>query len=139
MAAVELALGGSTELAQRRFESLWDSLPADDFFHRCVLAHYMADTQTDPLLELEWDQRCLDAALSAPTESFENRLPDVSRASFLPSLYLNLAASHERIGDLSNARHYAEQARRSLADVPDTALGNLTRSAIERLCLRVVP
>ena len=75
---------------------LWTTFPLDDFFHRCVLAHCMADLQTDPNAELHWDQLALDAALAASPESFDGHLPRLSRDAFLPSLHRNLASAHER-------------------------------------------
>jgi hypothetical protein len=137
MAAVELALGGRADDARRCFDALWGSLEVDDGFHRCVVAHYMADLQTDSLVEREWDQRTLDCALRSPPESLDDRIPEVTGANLLPSLYLNLAAVCERVGDLEAARLHAVAARQSLDDVPRTALGGLTRSAIERLCERL--
>lgn len=137
MAAVELGLAGRADEARPHFDALWRSLEADDWFHRCVVAHYMADLQVDPLLERNWDRLALDCALRAPPASFDHRIPEITWANFLPSLYLNLAAACERIGDVEAARLHAGDARRSLDDVPRTDLGELTRGAIERLCVRL--
>ncbi|MFE6777918.1 hypothetical protein [Streptomyces sp. NPDC057702] len=61
--AVMLHRGGDREEARNRLGELWLELGADgDTFHRCTLAHYLADTQDDPTDELAWDLRALAAA-----------------------------------------------------------------------------
>lgn len=137
MAAVELALSGNGEDARQRFDALWRSLPLDDHFHRCVVAHYMADLQAEATDELRWDRWALAAAFAAQRESFEDRVPGVSWSNFLPSLYLNLAASHERLGELEDARRYAAIALSRVGDAAETPLGDATRAAIQRLCARL--
>ncbi len=135
--AVQLALCGDHERATAALGELWRSLPLDDDFHRCVVAHYLADLQTDPNAELRWDERALDAALRSSPDAFNGRIPEVTHESFLPSLYLNLAASHERIGQFEAARAAASRALTLVDDGPPTALGELTRSAITRICSRL--
>ncbi|MER8072401.1 hypothetical protein ABTZ59_29330 [Streptomyces sp. NPDC094034] len=68
--AVMLLHGGDREEARNRFGLLWAELgEAGDAFHRCALAHYMADTQDDPGDELAWDLRALTAADGLREES----------------------------------------------------------------------
>jgi hypothetical protein len=137
MGAVQAALSGQGDVARQRLDVLWSALSPVDFFHRCVVAHYMADLQADPMMELHWDRLALAAALAAAPPSFDDRIPGVTWKGFLPSLHLNLAASYERVADLDAARRHAGAARLGLEDVGDTPLGNLTRSAIDRLCERL--
>jgi hypothetical protein len=118
-------------------EMLWAGLDADDRFCRCVAAHYLADAQTDPREELRWDQLALAAATDASAEEFADAMPGITRASFMPSLHLNLAASYERIGDIARARDHAAAARSTASALPATELGELTRTAIERLAGRL--
>ncbi|MFJ6185249.1 hypothetical protein [Streptomyces sp. NPDC092295] len=67
--AVMLLHGGDREEARNRFGELWTELgEAGDAFHRCALAHYMADTQDDPGDELAWDLRALTAAAGLADE-----------------------------------------------------------------------
>ncbi|MEU0283479.1 hypothetical protein [Streptomyces sp. NPDC006195] len=67
--AVMLLHGGDREEARNRFGELWTELgEAGDAFHRCALAHYMADTQDDPGDELAWDLRALTAAAGLAEE-----------------------------------------------------------------------
>jgi hypothetical protein len=135
--AVQLALAGQSEIARQRLAKLWQELPPDDFFHRCVLAHYLADLQEDLGAELHWDQLALEAALIASSESFDGQIPDVTRAAFLPSLHLNLASSYERNALLDLARQQAVLARDSVRSLPSTPLGETTRAAILRICSRL--
>lgn len=49
------------EGARQRLTEIWAEIADDgDPFHRCVLAHYMADLQDDPREELAWDLRALE-------------------------------------------------------------------------------
>jgi hypothetical protein len=135
--AVQYALTGRSEIARERLSEIWTALPRDDFFHRCVLAHYMADLQPDPNAELHWDQLALDAALAASPESFDGQIPDVTRDAFLPSLHLNLASSYERTLDLDSALRHAALALNAAASLPATPLGETTRAAILRIGVRL--
>lgn len=137
VAAIQLALDGHTEAAAIRLQALWTTLAEDDFFHRCVLAHYMADLQATPADELAWDKLALHAALAGSAACFDGRLPGVTRSQFFPSLYLNLASSYEKIGDVTAARNHAQLAWDHMHALDDTPLADLTRNAIERLCARL--
>lgn len=134
LAAIVLGQRGELELARERFEQLWRTLAADDHFHRALLAHYLADLQPEPAAELEWDRRALEAALAGSPLSFDGRLPGTTWAGFFPSLHLNLAASYEKVGALAAAREHARLARTKASALTATPLGELTRSAIERIC-----
>lgn len=135
--AVQCALAGEVEAARRRLVELWATLPPDDLFHRCVLAHYLADLQAEPNAELHWDQLALQAALAAAPESFEQQLPGITWESFLPSLYLNLASSYERTSSPLLAQDHARLALRSAAKLPTGPLAATTREAIVRICQRL--
>ncbi len=132
--AVQLGLSGQAEAARVCFDQLWISTSPVDLFHRCVIAHYMADLQTDPDKELWWDTQALQAAQAAAPESFDDRIPGVTHRAFLPSLHLNLAASHERLGHLDEARQQAQLASRTLDALQPSPLSEMTRAAIERIC-----
>ncbi|MGC4089869.1 MAG: hypothetical protein QM756_18680 [Polyangiaceae bacterium] len=135
--AVQLSLGTERDAARERLAALWNELHEDDAFHRCVVAHYLADLQSDPQDELAWDRLALAAALSASAEAFNGRIPGVEHATFLPSLHLNLAASLERVGELGSAKLQASAALAGIDALGSTPLANLTRSAVLRLCERL--
>ena len=57
-AVIGLAQGGHATAARERFTEMWDRIGASgDHLHRCALAHYAADVQTDLNEELLWDLR----------------------------------------------------------------------------------
>ncbi|MFG3257700.1 hypothetical protein [Streptomyces sp. NPDC048172] len=61
--AIMLHRAGDREEARNRFGLLWkEAEESGHLFHRCAIAHYMADTQDDPVDGLEWDLRALAAA-----------------------------------------------------------------------------
>ncbi|MDJ1135637.1 hypothetical protein NMN56_027530 [Streptomyces iconiensis] len=136
--AIMLHRGGDREEARNRFTLLWkETEDTGHLFHRCTIAHYMADTQDDPADELEWDLRALSAAdaLSEERVSWGEHLLAV-RALY-PSLYLNLAADHAKLGDPHSARRDLDRARGTLDALGDDAYGDGIRAAIERLELRL--
>jgi hypothetical protein len=137
MAAIERLHGGEREAARATFEAIWTRLDPADAFHRCVLAHYMADAQDEPHDELAWDLRALEAASSASPEAFDDRFPGLTLASFFPSLHLNLAASCEAVGQLERAREHVAHASAAAHALGDGDLARTTRGAIERMLARL--
>lgn len=128
LAAIERLHGGARDEGRAALEAVWARLDPDDHVLRCIAAHYLADAHDDPADELAWDQRALAAATRGSAAEL---------ASFLPSLHLNLAADHERLGDLASARVHAVAARQATSALPVTDLGALTGAAIERICRRL--
>lgn len=135
--AMQLSLSGERDAAREGLAQLWETLDKDDGFHRCIVAHYLADLQVDPQLELDWDRLALDAALTASPAAFEGRIPGETYGSFLPSLYLNLAASYERVGDLDAARQQLLAALGTVELLGSSPLSELTRGAVVRMCERL--
>ena len=70
-----------------------------DDFHRCVIAHFMADLQEDERDELMWDERALAAVDGVSDERAQEYHPSLQVRGFMPSLYLSLADDHRRLGD----------------------------------------
>ena len=137
LAAVATLHRGERDQARDELEALWARVDPDDQFHRCVVAHYLADAQGDPAEELRFDQLALAAARRAAPADFDGRFPGVTLASFLPSLHLNLAADYERVGELTLARMHAAEAAESSRALPASPLGDLTRDAIARITRRL--
>lgn len=136
--AIMLHRGGDREEARNRFALLWkETEDTGHLFHRCAIAHYMADTQDDPVDELEWDRRALSAAeaLSEERSRWREHVPAV-RALY-PSLHLNLAAGHARLGDVYAARDELARARGRAGVLADDVYGARVRSAIDRLETRL--
>jgi hypothetical protein len=137
--AVMLHRAGDREEARNRFARLWAETTGDgDLFHRCTIAHYMADTQDDPGAELEWDRRALAAAEALTGDALTGDEAawgehTVAVRALYPSLYLNLAADHRKLGETAAARRELRRARGVLGELADDAYGAGIRAAVRRL------
>lgn len=89
-----------------------------------MLAHYMADMQTDPRLELVWDLQALDAA--GPPNG-------ATPLEYYPSLYLNLAEDYRKLGEWNAAREHLAKAKESAAALPANGYENMIRRGIEHM------
>lgn len=85
--------------AMTLYEQAWEI--QTNAYEACIAAHYMARHQKDPKEELNWNQKALE---------FAGACGDDRVLPFLPSLYLNIGKSHEKLGDLDTAQKYFEQA-----------------------------
>ncbi|MER0478216.1 hypothetical protein ABR737_07645 [Streptomyces sp. Edi2] len=151
--AIMLHRAGDREEARNRLSALWHEIgPQGDAFHRCTLAHYMADTQDDPRDELDWDLKALEAAEGFVTERPRNtappeepkvadgpgpRHPLVALRAFFPSLHLNIAADYAALDRPADARAQLRRARTSVNALADGEYRQGLRDAIERLQLRL--
>ncbi|WP_258528095.1 hypothetical protein [Streptomyces sp. NBRC 110611] len=145
---------GDREEARNRLSELWYEIgPQGDAFHRCALAHYMADTQDDPRDELDWDLRALEAAEHFVTERPDGcgaghrepgiaggpgpRHPLVALRAFFPSLHLNIAADYAALDRPADARAQLRRARASASALADGEYRQSLRDAIDQLQLRI--
>lgn len=123
---VMLLHAGDREEARRRLLDLWAELgEGADPLHRCTLAHYLADTQDDPLDELAWDLRALEAAEGAGGA--------VAVRALYPSLYLNLAADYVKLERTETAIAHLRRARGAAGVLGDDSYGDGVRAGILRL------
>jgi hypothetical protein len=133
---IMLHRGGDREEARGRFLGLWSEIGEDgDPLHRCTLAHFMADTQDDPVDELVWDLRALSAAdesTAGPPAGQVPAGPPVLLA-FYPALHLSLAADYEKLGRTEAARSHIHHARRAARALGDDGYSTGIRAAIGRL------
>ncbi|WP_046496680.1 hypothetical protein [Streptomyces odonnellii] len=142
MKRIEEAMGlqqaGDTDGARHRFSEIWEDIGTDgDPFHRCVLAHYMADLQEDPQDELSWDLRALEAAGSVTDDRAKQHDSSLAIRGFYPSLHLNLAADFHKLGDDEQARTHLSQAQQHVDALHDDGYGQGIRSAIQRLASQI--
>ncbi|WP_431040962.1 hypothetical protein ACQUSR_03060 [Streptomyces sp. P1-3] len=136
--AVMLHQGGDREEARNRFARLWEQIGEDgDPYHRCTLAHYMADTQDDPADELMWDLLALAAADSVTGGGAERHPARVAVRVFYPSLHLNLAADYVKLGQREAARAQLAQARAASGVLGEDPYSDGVRAAIGRIALRL--
>ncbi|MFF3766760.1 hypothetical protein ACFYYR_22110 [Streptomyces sp. NPDC001922] len=132
--AIGLQHAGDPEGSRQRFTEIWEETgPDGDAFHRCVLAHYMADLQQNPQDELAWDRLALEAADSVTDSRVQEHHASLSIRGFYPSLHLNLAADHHRLGDYAQARAHVALSRQHMDALRDDDYGQGIRSAVQRL------
>lgn len=132
MDAYRLHCRGDQGEARSRLLALWDELGAGGVaYHRCVLAHFMADTQHDLEEELDWDLKALEAAEAAIEQGTDPTLPAVER--FLPSLHMNLADDFRKQGDFTRAQHHLERGMETGAGLGVDPYGQTVRAGLIRI------
>jgi lipopolysaccharide biosynthesis regulator YciM len=97
MAGTQAEFDRRLDDARDLFSQAWDA--ATDDYEASMAAHYVAHLEPDEAAALEWDLEALRRA----------RL-DERTSEFLPSLYVSLGGSYERIGDAAHAREYFDLA-----------------------------
>ncbi|MET9518097.1 hypothetical protein [Streptomyces sp. NPDC002994] len=136
--AIMLLHAGDREEARNRLGELWAEIGEEgDPFHRCTLAHYMADTQDDAGDELAWDLRALAAADGLTDERVARHDSSVAVRGFYPSLHLNLAADYLKLHRPDAARTHLGRARAASDALGDDGYGDGVRAAIDRLERRI--
>ncbi|WP_016910454.1 hypothetical protein [Streptomyces xiaopingdaonensis] len=136
--AIMLHRAGDREEARNRLAQLWaETHPEHDLFHRCTIAHYLADTQEDRADELAWDQRAMAAAEALTGAEVHWGEHALAVRSLYPSLHLNLAADHAALGDERSARRELRAARSYLPELSEDGYGDGIRAAVHRLGLRL--
>jgi hypothetical protein len=126
-AAVQRGQAGERAAARRELESMWAEVErgGGDDFHRCVIAHFLADLQDDQREELRWDERALAAVGGVSDERAQEYDGSLRVRGFLPSLYLSLADDHRRLGDATRAREFLGKAQATADALGDDAYGEL--------------
>jgi hypothetical protein len=134
---IALSQAGDHRGAQLIFEDIWTALgPEGDPFHRCAVAHSMADVQTDAREELLWDQRALAAADAISDE--RARAGGVAGVQgFYPSLHLNLADVYLRLGEIERARDHLSAGQATVGALSDDGYGRMITDGLDRLAERI--
>ncbi|QFU85391.1 hypothetical protein [Amycolatopsis sp. YIM 10] len=133
-AAVNLGREGDVVSARRDLLTVWQEIgAAGDPFHRCTLAHYLADLYDDPAESLVWDVRALDAADALTDERAQQHDASLQVAGFYPSLYLNLADNFRRLGAFRAAAEHIGHAEQHTSALPDGPYGDTIRTAIREV------
>jgi hypothetical protein len=133
-AAVELGRGGDRAGARERLVAVWERLSPDgDPLHRVSCAHFLADLQDDVLEELGWDERALAAVEDLTDERVRQHTTAMQVRGFLPSLHLNLADCHRRLGDPTRAHEHLAEAERSVDALADDDYGRTLRGGLQHV------
>jgi hypothetical protein len=131
-AIVDNSDGGDGQRA--RFAALWSEIGEDgDPLHRCTLAHYAADVESDSRTALLWNQRSLDAVRELSDERLQTTFPTLTVAGFMPSLHLNLAQDYQQLGEPAKARSHLDAAEDGLSALSEEGYGAMMRRGIDRL------
>jgi tetratricopeptide (TPR) repeat protein len=112
---------GKPDEALRLYEEAWQTAVTP--IERCIAAHYLARHQANDEATLQWNQTALRSA---------DEVTDDSVQGFYPSLYLNLAHSHEVLGQLDEAEQYYEMAAAGVEALPEDLYGKRVRNSIAR-------
>jgi hypothetical protein len=134
-AAVQRGRLGERVIARRELEAMWTEVEwgGGDDFHRCVIAHFLADLQEDERDELRWDERALAAVDGVSDERAQEFDKSLRVQGFMPSLYLSLADDHRRLGDADRAHEFLDKARATSDALGDDAYGELVRGVLDKV------
>jgi hypothetical protein len=134
-AVVQGGQAGDRAAARRELAGIWAEVEegGGDAFHRCVIAHFLADLQDDLQDELVWDERALAAVAGVTDERAQEYHPSLQVRGFLPSLYLSLADDHRRLGDAERAHEFLRLAEGTIDALGDDAYGGLVRSGLDNV------
>jgi tetratricopeptide (TPR) repeat protein len=136
---IELSQSGNREAARCLFSEVWEQIGGDrgDPFHRCALAHSMADVQDDVGDELRWDQWALAAADLLTDERAATAGVTSPVAGFYPSLHLNLGECYRKLGNYEQARQHLEAGLAAVDALPDDGYGRMISGGLQRLAQRL--
>jgi hypothetical protein len=139
-AAVRRGQAGERAAARQELEAMWAEVErgGGDDFHRCVIAHFLADLQDDDHEELTWDERALAAVAGVSDERAQEFHESLRVRGFMPSLYLSLADDHRRLGDANRAHEFLDKARAMSDALNDDAYGELIRGALDKVSRALV-
>lgn len=135
-AAVTVALGGDKTAGQQALLACWEDTVPDEHAYRCVLAHYLADTETDLDAEIAWDETALAEHGGVNDEDLAP-LGILSADGFAPSLHLNLGDGYLRRGEPEPARRHLEQGLAGAEELGSEGYGAMIRSGLQNLGLRI--
>ncbi|HEU5152370.1 MAG TPA: hypothetical protein VFU19_17905 [Iamia sp.] len=122
---------GDRAAARALLAEAWAATADGPAVLRCAVAHARADVEDDPGDERAWDERALAEADVAAAEPPVAGLPPIT--ALRPSLHLNLADVHRRLGDPVAARAHVAHGRAALAALPPDAPQPHVAAALDRI------
>ncbi|BBF99240.1 MULTISPECIES: hypothetical protein [Pseudonocardia] len=133
-AAVRLGRDGDVESARQQLLATWQQIGVGgDPFHRCTLAHHLADFCPDPAEALVWDVRALDAADAVTAERAQQYHAGLDVAGFYPSLYLNIADNFRRLGAFRAATGYIDSTEQHTSALPAGPYADTIHTAVREV------
>jgi hypothetical protein len=134
--AIGLALSGDRVGGRAALLECWARTAEHDHAQRCVIAHYLADTQDRLEEEVTWDER----ALAEHGHLRDGDLADLgipSALAFLPSLHLNLGDGYLRLRDVEQAQLHVRRGLAAADVLDDDGYGAMIRGGLARLQTRL--
>lgn len=136
-AAIGTTLGGDREAGREALLVCWNTVSEAEHAKRCVLAHYLADLETDVDDEVAWDERAL-AAYRHVGEADLAPIGIPSAQGLAPSLHLNLGDGYLRQGHVDQARRHHDNGQSAAHHLGDDGYGAMIRQGLERLDTRII-
>lgn len=132
--ALALGRGGDPEVARRDLLALWREIGvAGDPFHRCTLAHHLADLYEEPAEAFIWDVCALDAADALTDERTHQHHATLQVSAFYPGLYLTIADNLRRLGTFEAATEHLNHAQQHTSALSEDAYGITILTAISEV------
>lgn len=132
--AISVALGDNKTGGKQLLMVCWEK--ADDHSQRCVLAHYLADLETDLDREIAWDERAL-VEYGHVGDGDLAHLGISSALGMKPSLHLNLGDGYLRRGDKALAREQLAAGLESAHALKPDGYGSMIRKGLTALEQRI--
>ncbi len=129
LAAVGIALSGDRHQGQIDLLSCWAGTSGTDHAHRCVLAHYLADLESELAAEISWDEKAL-ASYAHISDADLAPVGIPAAVGMAPSLHLNLGDGYLRQGRTAQARCQLEAGFAALSALPDDGYGMMIRRGL---------
>jgi hypothetical protein len=134
--AVGTALGGDRHGGRADLLACWDGTNETDHAQRCVLAHYLADTEDDLDAEVAWDELALSAFASIGDGDL-SAVGITSTAALAPSLHLNLGDGYLRQGRVADAGREQAAGVAAADALGDDGYAAMIRAGLDRLRDRI--
>ncbi len=132
LAAIGIALGGDPEQGRHDLLSCWADTRETDHAHRCVLAHYLADLETDLAAEVRWDEQAL-ASFANVNDADLVPVGIPAAAGLAPSLHLNLGDGYLRQDRAPEAQEHLNAGVAALSALPDDGYSAMIRRGLTGL------
>lgn len=134
--AIAVALGGEKERGGKLLLDCWNATKPTDHTYRCVLAHYLADTQNELEQEVLWDEIALqEHAFLEDGDLAPLGIP--SARGLLSSLQLNLADGYHRQGKNDLAKDHVDQGLNAAEALNEDGYGQMILAGLNNLTQRI--
>lgn len=135
-AAIGTALGGERAAGRQQLMACWSDTTETDHAQRCVLAHYLADLETDLDQEIAWDRTALQEHCFV--EDGDLAVMGIACAEGMAaSLHLNLGDGYLRRGEVQKARDHLEHGLDASHALEPDGYGKMIRSGLQGLAQRI--